>query len=142
MMGNLLVIIKQSKILILLFCTTLFGCSSELKTYPTTGKVIFKNDGKPFTGRIYFEAVKPPHTRSMAYIKQDGSFSLSTVKEGSGAVEGEQIVRVDPDIPDGPDYANRAKIVARKYLDFPSSPIRINIEPHNKNYFLIELERP
>jgi len=59
------------------------GCAEGVKTFPTTGKVVYKADGKPFNGLIYFEAVKPPHTRSMAQTNADGTFSLSTVKEGA-----------------------------------------------------------
>jgi hypothetical protein len=125
----------------MLFLPAFVGCSSELKTYPTKGKVVYK-DGSPFMGKIYFEAVNPPHTRSMATTKADGSFELSTVREGSGSVEGEQVVRVDIDMPDTPDFKNRSKVVKLQYLDFMSSPIRVNVEPSNSNFFVIEIERP
>ncbi|MEI6687112.1 MAG: hypothetical protein WCN64_13295 [Planctomycetota bacterium] len=128
--------------LMILFLPAFVGCSSELKTYPTQGKVVYKDDGAPFMGKIYFEAVNAPHTRSMANTKADGSFELSTVREGSGSVEGEQVVRVDIDMPDTPDFKNRSKVVKLQYLDFMSSPIRVNVEPTNSNYFIIEIERP
>lgn len=143
MMENCLVIINRcNALMLLLFVPAFVGCSSELKTYPTSGKVVYKDDGSPFMGKIYFEAVNPPHTRSMATTKADGTFSLSTVREGSGSVEGEQVVRVDIDMPDSPDFKNRSKVVKLQYLDFISSPIRVNVEPSNSNYFIIEIERP
>jgi hypothetical protein len=126
----------------ILFLPAFVGCSSELKTYPTQGKVVYKDDGSPFMGKIYFEAVNAPYTRSMATTKADGSFSLSTVREGSGSVEGEQVVRVDIDMPDSPDFKNRSKVVKLQYLDFITSPIRVNVEPRNSNFFVIEIERP
>ena len=136
-------IINRCKALIMmLFVHAFVGCSAELRTYPTQGKVVYKDDGAPFMGKIYFEAVNPPHTRSMATTKADGSFSLSTVREGSGSVEGEQVVRVDIDMPDSPDFKNRSKVVKLQYLDFQTSPIRVNVEPSNSNYFIIEIERP
>lgn len=142
MMENCPVIINRCNAwLMMLFLPAFVGCSSELKTYPTSGKVVYK-DGSPFMGKIYFEAVNPPHTRSMATTKADGSFELSTVREGSGSVEGEQVVRVDIDMPDTPDFKNRSKVVKLQYLDFISSPIRVNVEPTNSNYFIIEIEGP
>ena len=51
----------------------LIGCSGELKTYPVKGKVVFKGDGKPFQGKIYFESTKSPYTRSMANTNPDGT---------------------------------------------------------------------
>ncbi|MEY4612384.1 MAG: hypothetical protein RL179_357 [Planctomycetota bacterium] len=143
MMGNCPVIINPNHALLkVFFIALLTGCSSEPRTYPTGGKVVFKEDGSPFMGRVYFEAVNPPHTRSMATTKADGSFSLSTVREGSGSVEGEQVVRVDLDIPDSPDFKNRSKVVKIDYLDFITSPIRVNVKPGNDNHFVIEIERP
>ena len=143
MMENCPVIINRFNAwLMILFLLAFVGCSSELKTYPTQGKVVYKDDGAPFMGKIYFEAVNAPHTRSMANTKADGSFELSTVREGSGSVEGEQVVRVDIDMPDTPDFKNRSKVVKLQYLDFMSSPIRVNVEPTNSNYFIIEIERP
>lgn len=120
----------------------LLGCSNEPRTYPTKGKVVFKEDGKPFSGLIYFEEVKPPHTRSMAYIQNDGTFVLSTVREGSGSVAGEQVVRVDMDIPDGPGFANKGRVVHPKYLEFSTSPLRVTVDPGKENNFTIEIEKP
>jgi hypothetical protein len=143
MMENCPVIINRFNAwFMILFLPAFVGCSSELKTYPTQGKVVYKDDGSPFMGKIYFEAVNAPHTRSMATTKADGSFSLSTVREGSGSVEGEQVVRVDIDMPDSPDFKNRSKVVKLQYLDFITSPIRVNVEPRNSNFFVIEIERP
>lgn len=142
-MENCPVIINRNNaLLMMLFMPALAGCSSEPRTYPTQGRVIFKEDGKPFNGFVYFEAVNPPHTRSMATTNPDGSFSLSTVREGSGSVEGEQVVRVNMDMPDGPDFKNRSKVVKLQYLDFITSPLRVNVEPSSSNYFIIEIERP
>lgn len=78
----------------------------------------------------------------MANTNPDGTFSLSTVKEGSGSVEGEQTVRVDLDIPDSPDFQNRSKYVAIKYLDFSTSPVKVVVKPNQENFFLIEIEKP
>ena len=118
------------------------GCAEGVKTFPTTGKVVYKADGKPFNGLIYFEAVKPPHMRSMAQTNADGTFSLSTVKEGGGAVEGEQVVRIDVDQTDEVQIKDKAKNIHPKYLDFATSPLKVKVEAGKANNFTIELDRP
>ncbi len=120
----------------------LAGCAEGVKTFPTTGKVIYKADGKPFQGVVYFEAVKPPHMRSMAITNADGTFSLSTVKEGSGAVEGEQVIRIDIDQTDEVQIKDKAKNIHPKYLDFATSPLKVKVEAGKANNFTIELDRP
>jgi hypothetical protein len=120
----------------------LAGCAEGVKTFPTTGKVVYKADGKPFQGLIYFEAVTPPHSRSMAQTNVDGTFSLSTVKEGGGAVEGEQVVRIDVDQTDEVQIKDKAKNIHPKYLDFATSPLKVKVEAGKANNFTIELDRP
>ena len=142
MMGKFLVITSFRRFTCLGILLILFGCSGELKTYPVKGKVVFKGDGKPFQGKIYFESANSPFTRSMANTNPDGTFSLSTVKENSGSVEGEQTVRVDLDIPDSPDFKNRSKYVAIKYLAFSTYPLKVFVKPNQENFFLIEIEKP
>lgn len=125
-----------------IFVIILVGCAEGVKTFPTTGKVIYKADGKPFNGLIYFEAVKPPHMRSMAATTADGTFSMSTVKEGGGAVEGEQVVRIDVDQTDEAQIKDKSKNIHPKYLDFATSPLKIKVEAGKANNFTIELDRP
>jgi hypothetical protein len=131
----------MKRILFLIALAMLAGCAESIKTYPTTGKVVYK-DGQPFKGVVYFEAVKPPHTRSMAATNADGTFSLSTVREGGGAVEGEQVVRVDVDQTDESQVRDKAKNIHPKYLDFATSPLKVKVEAGKANNFTIELERP
>ena len=118
------------------------GCAEGVKTFPTTGKVIYKSDSKPFQGIVYFEAVTPPHTRSMAKTNTDGTFSMSTVKEGGGAVEGEQVVRIDVDQTDEVQVKDKVKNIHPKYLDFATSPLKVKVESGKANNFTIELDRP
>jgi hypothetical protein len=127
----------MKRILFLIALAILAGCAESIKTHPTTGKVVFK-DGQPFKGVVYFEAVKPPHTRSMAATNADGTFSLSTVREGGGAVEGEQVVRQT----DEAQVRDKAKNIHPKYLDFATSPLKVKVEAGKANNFTIELERP
>ena len=75
----------------------LHGCGRPgPSTYPVSGKVTFP-DGTPVTaGFIEFES-KEPKTKGLnarGKINEDGSFTLSTVKLGDGAVIGRHLAIV------------------------------------------------
>lgn len=129
-------------IFILPLLTFISSCSDGVKTYPTKGIITYKEDGKPFKGLVYFEAVAPPHSRSMATTNADGSFILSTVKEASGTVDGEQVVRVDIDTSDDEQVKNKGKLIHPKYTDFTTSPLRVRVESNKENNFKIVIEKP
>ncbi|HJZ55599.1 MAG TPA: hypothetical protein VKE74_11595 [Gemmataceae bacterium] len=77
------------------------GCGSKIpKTYPVTGKVIWTG-GKPVTdGRIEFRSLSDESLKAVGEIESDGSFSLTTHRDGEkqvGAVEGQHKVIVEPE---------------------------------------------
>jgi hypothetical protein len=81
------------------------GCGSGIpKTYPVKGKVVWKG-GKPVDdGRIEFQSLSEPDLKAVGEIESDGTFSLTTFKEGKtreGAVAGQHKVVVEPDMGDG-----------------------------------------
>lgn len=109
------------------------GCGEKapdigLKTVPVQGKVVFTKGGELKTlfdrqGLIAFESVEQPGVRAIGEIQEDGSFILSTVKDGvsaPGAVEGTHRVRLDLD-----DSATR--FVAPQFLDFQKSGITVKV---------------
>src|SRR5687768_17404398 len=84
------------------------GCTPKtpdigLKTVPVQGKVIFTKGGEVKTlydrqGLVSFESVEQPGVRAIGELQEDGSFTLSTIKDGlsaPGAVEGTHRVRLD-----------------------------------------------
>ena len=70
---------------------SLAGCGERRPLSRVTGQVLY--DGKPLQfGTVSFQ---PEHGQpATAVIQPDGSFSLHTVGEGSGAVVGRNLVRV------------------------------------------------
>jgi hypothetical protein len=134
----------------LAFCSFIFpvmvGCAE--RTYSVEGKVLFK-DGTPLAGGIVeFESTTPPHTRAAGSLDQKGQFILSTVREGSGAMQGEHRVRIVPELPDqyeitlDPD-ANvaRGKIIHSRYLNYQTSDLKVTVKA-DKNVFQFDIDRP
>src|SRR5438552_17655549 len=72
------------------------GCGSS-NTSPVSGKVVFK-DGTPLTGGlVLFRPVDEKlQVSSRGDIQPDGTFFLSTYKEGDGAVPGKYQVAITP----------------------------------------------
>ncbi|MFY8200308.1 MAG: hypothetical protein ACOVLE_06540 [Pirellula staleyi] len=129
---------------VLFSLATLFslGCSDgRLKTYPATGKVVFP-DGSPVkVGTI--ECKSQEHgVQATAEIGLDGTFSLTTYKQGDGAVAGShkcvvvQFVQID-------NLANYKPstigVVNNKYNSYSTSGLSFRIEPQ-KNELLIQVD--
>ena len=119
------------------------GCAA--KTYPVRGTVVYKGDGKPVPGGVvvWFEATAPPHERASGVVERDGTFYLSTVRDGSGALRGEHRVRFEPAVPytEANAEAALAKTMPPRYREFRTSGITRTIEPGD-NTVTIEVERP
>ena len=125
------------------------GCSREAPTYPTTGKVVFKDDGKPLTGgwSIWFESTTPPYTRSNDKLSAEGTFELGTVRAGSGAISGEHRVRLEPEVTPADVSADRAEVLKHrgvhpKYASFTTTDLKVTIDEKPANQVVIEIERP
>jgi len=74
-------------------------------------------------GVIAFDSVEQPGVRAIGEIQEDGSFTLTTVKDGvstPGAIAGTHRVRLDLD-----DSATR--FVAPQFLDFQKSGITVKV---------------
>ena len=113
----------------LLFALVLLptGCSCQKPTYPVKGKVVYKEDGKPVAGGvvIWFESTTPPYERAQAAVDKDGNFVLSTVREGSGAIQGEHRIRFDPPpVMDGTAASALARIMHPRYNEFATSGLK------------------
>jgi hypothetical protein len=83
------------------------------QTYPVSGTVT--QNGKPMNGgSIQFHLTADPMLRVLGEIKDDGTFTLNTVKDnamGAGAPEGEYQVIVQPplskEVGGGVDFAHK-----------------------------------
>jgi hypothetical protein len=108
------------------------GCGSGIPTtYAVKGKVVWKG-GKPVDdGRIEFQSLSHDNLRAVGEIEKDGSFTLTTHRDGRtrpGAVAGEHRVLIEPDMDDEP-----ALVVIL--------PTPYSVEPR-ENEFEIVIDRP
>jgi hypothetical protein len=119
----------------------LFGCKPApptlAETYPVSGSVT--QNGQPMQGgSIQFHSTADPMLRVLGEIKEDGTFTLNTVKDnamGRGAPEGEYQVIVQPplskEVGGGVDFAHKGV----PPITFPKS-YRVEAK---ENTFKIEL---
>jgi hypothetical protein len=100
------------------------------KTYPVNGKVVWQG-GRPVTdGRIEFQSQSDSSLKAVGGIERDGSFVLTTYKEGkqrNGAVEGQHRVLVEP------EWGGTSVLI--------TLPNPYTVEPH-ENTFTIEVRPP
>jgi hypothetical protein len=118
------------------------GCGS--RKYPVVGKVVFK-DGTPLPGgMIVFSPLDPGnHTTARGYIKADGTFELSTEKEGDGSLQGRyQAVIRPPSQGSGEDDPRRnVPVIDPRYTRLETSRLEFEIKP-GKNELTIQIDRP
>ena len=119
------------------------GCSGPglPKTYSARGTVVYQG-GQPMKGgTILFSSAGDPHLRVVAEVKDDGAFTLHTVKDnaqGAGAPAGEYQVTVQPPRPPH-DPADLA--AAKRPIPAVTLPDTYKIEP-KENTLKIELPVP
>lgn len=107
------------------------GCDSGPKTHPVKGKVVFEGgDVKRLAeGTVVFRSVSQPDLFAYGEIQEDGSFTMATkqtgVKEKPGAVEGEHQVKIN--LPEGDPEEGVRPIIARQFLDFETSKLRVKV---------------
>jgi hypothetical protein len=98
-------------------------------TFPVQGKIVFERGGtveelSERTAIIEFESLDEPGVRAYGEVLSDGSFTLSSVKDGapvgSGAVAGAHRGRFNLD-------EEVQHLVAPPFLDFEKSGIRITV---------------
>jgi hypothetical protein len=114
------------------------GCGGKTEmpqTYPVTGTVAFA-DGEPIKGgAVEFKSATDPALRISGQIKEDGTFTLQTLKDKTkveGAPEGSYTVTfLPPKTEDG-------------RLLMPPADLRqtLQVEPKGDNHFVIKIDRP
>jgi hypothetical protein len=134
---------------LLVFVLALNGCGGDT-TYPAEGKVRFKDDGKPVVGvMVIFEpkptGTEPPRYSSRATTDENGHFRLETFKNGDGALEGVNRIRISQPRSDKGDIEKPGSIpevIHPKYLSFETSGLERTVtRDRTKNVFEIEVER-
>lgn len=120
---------------------TCFGCASGgLKTYPVTGEVEFEDGVALQGGIVEFTAIKQ-QISSQGFIGLDGTFHLSTIRDGDGAVEGEHRAIVMFQFADGlVKHQHDAKTFRRpdnKYASYQTSNLKFTVQASQKNHIKI-----
>jgi hypothetical protein len=128
-----------------LFTLALVGCNTQIPTYPTHGKVVYKETGEPVRGGVFiwFESTSPPDHRASSAVDADGKFSLGFVHADSGTMEGEHRIRFAPAPPMVDPTAEEAlaKRMHPRYLEYSTSGLKQTIAKGD-NQFIIEVEGP
>jgi hypothetical protein len=83
-------------------------------------------------GRIFFVPKSEPALVAQGEITADGSFTLTTYKQGDGAVPGDYKVRIEP-TPASPGALPKTKRprVHRRYSDEDSSGLTVAVKPQS-----------
>ena len=122
-------------------CSSLCGCDDGLPTrVQVTGKVSFQNQPLP-TGTVSFSPKAKGETRpSLAYLREDGTFIMSTFRPEDGVQPGEYDVAIIA-YDEGP-LSNSAKwtrngkkLIPEKYFSHATSGLKATIPDHD-----VELE--
>ena len=123
-----------------LFFAALVGCGSD-GFEKVTGTVKYTDGTLPTSemATITFEPKEPGSDFKGASgdIGEDGTFELTTIEPGDGAMPGDYIVTVK--IMDG--YPDIVFAVEEKYTDVSQSPLSATVTS-GKNHFEFEVERP
>jgi hypothetical protein len=134
----------------------LAGCGpfGEASVYPVKGKVTF--EGKPLVGggSIAFVPLTPPTGRPAGgVIAEDGTYQLTTRRQGDGATAGEfrvvitqQTVKEPEAAADGQDPIKPSSIpmadrIPAAFSDHAQSPVKATVEPKSPNEINIDLKR-
>jgi hypothetical protein len=116
------------------------------RTYPVEGQVVF-TDGVPLSGGfVQFEPKDPeaPPVTARGEIQENGTFRLSTFKEGDGALEGEHRALITPPLSGGDfERGNVPDVIHPKYKRLDTSGLEFKVtSDRSQNIFRIEIERP
>lgn len=126
------------------FASLLSGCNSGPKVAPVSGKATL--DGKPLKfGTVMFQQATGGQP-AVGEIQSDGSFQLSTFRQGDGAIVGTHLIRVacyssqDPasGLKGGDSLGNL--MIPVKYTVLTSSGLTAEVPGEGLESFVIELK--
>lgn len=95
-------------------------------------------------GLVVFSPVDPTnHVGARAYVQLDGSFELSTEREGDGSLQGRYKVLVrGPSLGGGEDNPNRnVSLIDPRFTQFETSGLSFEVK-EGKNEYTITVDRP
>ena len=125
-----------------LFFLTAVGCSDHLPTYPVAGKVEFTSGGPVHVGTVELKS-RQHGVQARGQIQPDGSFTLTTYKDGDGAVAGThdcvvaQFVMAEGIAGHRPSTIG---VIDRRFASYSTSGLSIEISAGESNHLLIEVQ--
>lgn len=128
------------------------GCGSDgLPKYAAKGTVKFA-DGSPLSGAmVQFRPISQSLRKdgnARGNTGPDGSFQLSTLKPGDGAIATDFQVAINPPLPAGDmdeimKSGGRRPVISPRFEDFETSGLEFTVsEDESSNNFEIVVERP
>lgn len=125
----------------------LAGCGGRPRPYPVLGRVVYRDGSPVLSGLVTFEstdAEKPATARGT--IQQDGSFQLTTYKEGDGAVPAHYRVMISSIRPPPPHLESRVKAappspIDGRYSRFEKSGLECTVQP-GSNEVTFTVDKP
>jgi hypothetical protein len=118
-------------LLLLLFCS---GCN---KFITVSGKITYP-DGTPVTGNNVIFTTATHEARGL--LKEDGSYTLTSLKPGDGVPSGTYTVYFDNPILSLPPDFKRKRIVDEKYCSPSTSGLTCEVK--GKTIFNFTVEKP
>lgn len=117
------------------------GCDSSRGVVPVAGTIRFAGKAPPARGYIYFVPLEPSATESndsprsgTALFQPDGSFEVTTFREGDGLRPGRYEARVDCSFP------AEAHAAAKSAVPASFRPPEITIPPTGRRPAVVEID--
>lgn len=129
-------------------CLLVSGCGggNGLETAPATGQVTLNGQPLPYGAVSFRPKAGSPATGE---IQADGSFTLTTYRNGDGAIVGAHEVLVSATeahagtakpVDPGMEAPIPKSLIPEKYASFSTSGITAEVKPGEQNHFVIELK--
>lgn len=127
----------------MVLCCALTGCNQgKQHVVPFRGKVMYKN--QPLTnGSVMFQPENGIHARGN--IQADGTFELTTYREGDGATVGKNKVRIVSTVGGNTDASQGetstgSSTIPESYNDFSTTPLEVEVPPEGKTDAVLVVE--
>lgn len=131
-----------------LACSLLCGCGggNGLDTAPTTGEITYRGKPLPYGSISFRPKAGPPSTGP---IGSDGTFEMSTYRDGDGAILGMNDVMISATelhagtakpVEAGVEMPAPKSLIPAKYTAFSTSGLNAEVKEGEKNHFVFELK--
>lgn len=135
---------KYALLITLLACVLgSIGCGGgKIKTYPTRGRVVFKDGSPAHVGTVELKS-KAHGVQARGEIDEDGYFTLTTYKDGDGAVAGQhdavivQFVMVEEA---SGLHGGTLGVINPRYASYSTSDLQCTIKEDDGNEIVFEVD--